>query len=55
MEAGENRFDCLEFKNTVSVADIIVRKSVKYIRKKKFRVRVSGHSGSGAVNLYSAL
>lgn len=53
-EDGKNRHDCLEFKNIISLANFIVRKS-RCSRKKKFRVRVPGRSDSGAVNLYSAL
>lgn len=34
MDGGENRSDCLEFRNTVSEANFVVRKSVRYIRKK---------------------
>ena len=55
MDGGENRSDCLEFRNTVSEANFVVRKSVRYIRTKKFRARILGHSGFDAVNLYSAL
>ena len=33
MEDGENRDDCLEFRNIVSEANFIVRKSVRYIRR----------------------
>lgn len=42
-KGGRNRNDCLEFKNIV--ANFIVKKSVRSIRKKKFRLRVLGRSG----------
>jgi len=39
MEGGENRGDCLEFRNILSEANCIVKKPVRYIGKKKLRVR----------------
>lgn len=47
--------DCLEFESTVSVANLLVRTSVRCSRKEKFRGKVSGGSHFGAANPGSAL